>query len=124
MSTNSTLNLTSDQTQLLQQMFGDLASLDYDYKYDDDFGSGVFNQLWDKVTKMWSSPLFLIHLLTFIMLQFLTIVLDNFCNCNGLEMASADDLLYDADNQLSKYQKQWLTQYIKVWDVIINEEDN
>ena len=52
MSTNSTLNLPSDQTQLLQQMFGDLASLDYDYKYDDDFGSGVFNQLWDKVTKM------------------------------------------------------------------------
>ena len=57
------------------------------------------------------------------MLQFLTIVLDNFCNCNGLEMASADDLLYDADNTLSKYQKDWLTQYIKVWDVIINEED-
>ena len=57
------------------------------------------------------------------MLQFLTIVLDNFCNCNGLEVASADDLLYDADNQLGKYQKQWLTQYIKVWDVIINEED-
>ena len=52
MSTNSTLNLTSDQTQLLQQMFGDLASLDYDYKYDDDFVTGVFNQLWDKVTKM------------------------------------------------------------------------
>ena len=49
---DSTLNLTSDQTQLLQQMFGDLASLDYDYKYDDDIGSGVFNQLWDKVTKM------------------------------------------------------------------------
>ena len=33
---NSTLKLTSDQTQLLQQMFGALASLDYDYKYDDD----------------------------------------------------------------------------------------
>ena len=120
---NSTLKLTSDQVQLLQQMFGDLASLDYDDKYNDDFGSDVFNQLWDKVTKMWSSPLFLVHLLTFIMLQFMTIVLDNFCNCNGLEMASADDLLYDADNQLSKYQKDWLTQYIKVWDVIINEED-
>ena len=65
MSTNSTLNLTSDQTQLLQQMFGDLASLDYDYKYDDDFGSGVFNQLWDKVTKMWSFPSLLSTLLTF-----------------------------------------------------------
>ena len=123
MTTNSTLNLTSDQAQLLQQMFGDLASLDYDYKYDDDFGTGVFNQLWDKVTKMWSSPLFLIHLLTFIMLQFLTIVLDNFCNCNGLEMASADDLLYDGDNQLTQYQKDWLTQYIKVWDIIIEQED-
>ena len=123
MSTNSTLNLTSDQVQLLSQMFGDLASLDYDDKYNDDFGSDVFNQLWDKVTKMWSSPLFLIHLLTFIMLQFMTIVLDNFCNCNGLEMASADDLLYDGDNQLTQYQKDWLTQYIKVWDVIINEED-
>ena len=57
------------------------------------------------------------------MLQFLTIVLDNFSNCNGLEMASADDLLYDGDNTLTQYQKQWLTQYIKVWDVIINEED-
>jgi len=38
-------------------------------------------------------------------------------------MASADDLLYDGDNNLTKYQKDWLTQYIKVWDVIINEED-
>ena len=49
---NSTLKLTSDQAQLLQQMFGDLASLDYDDKYNDDFGSGVFTQLWDKVTKL------------------------------------------------------------------------
>ena len=57
------------------------------------------------------------------MLQFLTTVLENFCNCNGLELASADDLLYDGDNTLTKYQKDWLTQYIKVWDVIINEED-
>jgi len=50
--TVSTLKLTSDQAQLLSQMFGDLASLDYDEKYNDDFGSDVFNQLWDKVTKM------------------------------------------------------------------------
>ena len=57
------------------------------------------------------------------MLQFLTIVLDNFCNCNGLEMASADDLLYDGDNTLTLYQKQWFTQYIKVWDIIIEQED-
>ena len=65
MSTNSTLNLTSDQTQLLQQMFGELASLDYDDKYNDDFGSDVFNQLWDKVTKMWFIPSLLSTLLTF-----------------------------------------------------------
>ena len=44
--------LTSDQVQSLQQMFGDLASLEYDDKYNDDFGSDVFNQLWDKITKM------------------------------------------------------------------------
>jgi hypothetical protein len=57
------------------------------------------------------------------MLQFMTIVLDNFCNCNGLEIASADDLLYDGDNQLTQYQKDWLTQYIKVWDVVVDQED-
>ena len=49
---DSTLKLTSDQAQLLQQMFGDLASLDLDDKYNDDFGSDVFTQLWDKVTKL------------------------------------------------------------------------
>ena len=49
---NSTLKLTSDQVQLLSQMFGDLAYLDYDDKYNDDFGSDVFNQLWDKVTNL------------------------------------------------------------------------
>ena len=56
--TNSTLKLTSDQAQLLSQMFGDLASLDYDDKYNDDFGSDVFNQLWDKVTNclLYTSP--------------------------------------------------------------------
>ena len=56
---NSTLKLTSDQAQLLQQMFGDLASLDYDDKYNDDFGSDVFNQLWDKVTDLWFIPFLL-----------------------------------------------------------------
>ena len=71
--TDSTLKLTSDQTQLLQQMFGDLASLDYDDKYNDDFGSDVFNQLWDKVTKMWSFPFFLSTLLTF----YYATILDN-----------------------------------------------
>ena len=49
---NSTLKLTSDQVQLLSQMIGDLAALDYDDKYNDDFGSDVFTQLWDKVTKL------------------------------------------------------------------------
>ena len=48
------------------------------------------------------------------MLQFLTIVLDNFCNCNGLEVASADDLLYDGDDEfyqdsIEKYG--WVTKH-------------
>ena len=56
------------------------------------------------------------------MLQFLTIVLDNFCNANGLELASADDLLYDVNNELTQYQRTWLQQYIKVWDLVIDND--
>ena len=37
-------------------------------------------------------------------------------------MASADDLLYDGDNTLTKYQKQWLNNYIQVWDVVEYQE--
>ena len=55
------------------------------------------------------------------MLQFLTIVLDNFCNCNGLELASADDLLYgSSNNELTDYQRDWLRNYISIWDTIAN----
>ena len=57
-----------------------------------------------------------------IMLQFLTIVLDNFCNANGLELASADDLLYDGNNELTQYQRTWLQQYVKVWDLVIDND--
>ena len=56
------------------------------------------------------------------MLQFLTIVLDNFCNANGLELASADDLLYDVNNELTQYQRTWLQQYVKVWDLVIDND--
>ena len=56
-------------------------------------------------------------------LDCLSEVLEDFCTKYNLEFMSADDLLYDADNQLSKYQKDWLTQYIKVWDVVITQED-
>ena len=56
-------------------------------------------------------------------LDCLSEVLQDFCIKYNLEFMSADDLLYDGDNQLTQYQKDWLTQYIKVWDVIINEED-
>tara|TARA_B100000131_G_scaffold113748_1_gene110812 strand:+ start:113 stop:286 length:174 start_codon:yes stop_codon:yes gene_type:complete len=56
------------------------------------------------------------------MLQFLTIVLDNFCNANGLELASADDLLYDGNNELTQYQRTWLQQYVKVWDLVIDND--
>ena len=57
------------------------------------------------------------------MLQFMTIVLENFCNCNGLELASADDLLYGSfDNELTDYQRKWLKNYIQVWDVVEYQE--
>lgn len=57
------------------------------------------------------------------MLQFLTIVLNNFCNSNGLPIQSADDLLNNYSITLSTYQKQWLTEYGKVWEVVVNVAD-
>ena len=56
-------------------------------------------------------------------LDCLSDVLEDFCIKYNLEFMSADDLLYDGDNNLTKYQKDWLTQYIKVWDVVVTQED-
>ena len=46
------LHLTQSEAELLTQIFGDLASLDLDEKYDGDFESGLYNKLWDKVCKL------------------------------------------------------------------------
>ena len=46
------LHLTQPEAELLTQIFGDLASLDLDERYDDDFESGLYNKLWDKVCKL------------------------------------------------------------------------
>ena len=46
------LHLTQSEAELLTTIFGDLASLDLDEKYDGDFESGLYNKLWDKVCNL------------------------------------------------------------------------
>ena len=53
-------------------------------------------------------------------LDFLSEVLQDFCTLHNLEYLSADDLLYDPSNQLTDYQKDWLSNYISIWDTIAN----
>ena len=54
-------------------------------------------------------------------LDFLSEVLEDFCNNNNIELMSADDILYgSSDNELTDYQKDWLRNYIEVWDTIAN----
>ena len=54
-------------------------------------------------------------------LDLLSDVLEDFCTKHNLELMSADDLLYgDSDDKLSNYQKDWLRNYIEVWDIIVN----
>ena len=50
-------------------------------------------------------------------LNFLSDVLEDFCNKNDLMFASADDILY-SDTSLTTYQKDWLRLYIETWDII------
>ena len=48
-------------------------------------------------------------------------VLEDFCTKHNLELMSADDILYgSSDNQLTDYQKDWLRNYISIWDTIVN----
>ena len=48
-------------------------------------------------------------------------VLEDFCTKHNLELHSADDILYGAsDNELTDYQKDWLRNYIEIWDIIGN----
>ena len=59
-------------------------------------------------------------------LDFLSNVLRDFCQLNDLPFLSADDLLYESDNnsdmdcytKLTSEQRDWLSNYITVWDII------
>ena len=54
-------------------------------------------------------------------LDCLSDVLEDFCTKYNLELMSADDILYgSSDNELSNYQRDWLTNYISIWDTIAN----
>ena len=54
-------------------------------------------------------------------LDFLSDVLEEFCLKYNLELMSADDILYGSlDDELTDYQKEWLRNYISVWDTIAN----
>jgi len=53
-------------------------------------------------------------------LDFLGTVLHDFCILNSLELQSADDILYSEFDNLTIHQKDWLSNYINVWDIIVN----
>ena len=62
-------------------------------------------------------------------LNFLSDVLRDYCNLHQLPFISADDLLYESDNnsdmdcytKLTSEQQDWLSCYIRVWDSIQQE---
>ena len=56
-------------------------------------------------------------------LDFLTEVLQDFCELHHLECMSADDILYGDDNKLTLYEREWLSNYISIWDTIANLVD-
>ena len=64
------------------------------------------------------------------MLDFLSDVLQDYCTKHDLPFISADDLLYESDNnsemdcytKLTSEQQDWLSSYIRVWDEIANLE--
>ena len=58
-------------------------------------------------------------------LDLLSDVLEDFCTKYNLEFMSADDILYGSftggeSDELSEYQKDWLRNYISIWDTIVN----
>ena len=63
-------------------------------------------------------------------LDFLSNVLQDYCNLHDLPFISADELLYesvtqsmDCHTKLTLEQQDWLSCYINVWDTIVNQED-
>ena len=64
-------------------------------------------------------------------LNFLCNVLQDYGNLHDLPFISADELLYESNNnsemdcytKLTSEQEDWLSCYINVWDTIVNQED-
>ena len=60
------------------------------------------------------------------MIEFLTKVLYDYCTLHELEYISADELLYESDNdseldcytKLTSEQEDWLSCYITLWDSV------
>jgi len=57
--------------------------------------------------------------LTMSQMEFMTEVLSDWCTLENKEFISADDLLF-TDNTLSEDQRSWLTNYIELWEVVVN----
>ena len=65
-------------------------------------------------------------------LDFLSNVLQDYCTLHDLEYMSADDLLYESDNnsemdcyvKLTSEQQDWLSCYINVWDIVQENDTN
>ena len=62
-------------------------------------------------------------------LNFLSNVLQDYCTLHDLPFISADDLLYESNTQsmdchtkLTSEQEDWLSCYINVWDLVVNQE--
>ena len=53
-------------------------------------------------------------------LDFLSEVLQDFCELHNLEYMSADDILFTDNNKLTLYEREWLSNYISIWDTIAN----
>ena len=66
-------------------------------------------------------PLFL-YIMT--MLESLTDLLFDWCKSNELEYLSADDLLVTQYDELTQSQRDWLTHYIAIWDLVETNSRN
>ena len=54
------------------------------------------------------------------MLDHLTDLLFDWCSINKLDYLSADDLYIGYYNELTQSQRDWLTNYIAIWDLSAN----
>ena len=56
------------------------------------------------------------------MIEFLSLVLYDYCKLHGFEFISADDIL--ATHDVTEEEEIWLRRYISAWDILTNKEDN